>query len=235
MPDEFSTSSDWESLSLFNSTGITLEANANSLISGKLPGRVGDSPLVGQVTDTIIIQGDDKTLEVIVQGVFADDLSVAVSCTGTGETFMRAGVARRAAYMVRIWYGDGGLFDMVTRNTTWKLKNITLCRSQERAAYIVYWYDQWSVITRDLLHFIICCHQMSKKDTGGGPRAQCAGGFWGGSRLHGGQVWTCTLVEIGSKQPQNSDIILIIATARRPGWDLHCCQNISWINTFFVW
>ena len=89
-------------LSLFNSTGITLEANANSLISGKLPGRVGDSPLVGQVTDTIIIQGDDKTLEVIVQGVFADDLSVAVSCTGTGETFMRAGVARRAAFMVRI-------------------------------------------------------------------------------------------------------------------------------------
>ena len=34
------------------------------------------------------------------QGVFADDFSVAVSCTGTGETFMRAGVARRAAYLV---------------------------------------------------------------------------------------------------------------------------------------
>ena len=55
MPDEVSTSSDWESLSLFNSTGTTSEANANSLLSGKLPGRVGDSPLLGQVTDTIII------------------------------------------------------------------------------------------------------------------------------------------------------------------------------------
>ena len=50
-------------------------------ITGKLPGRVGDSPLVGQ-------------------GVFADDDSVAVSCTGTGETFMRAGVARRVGYKV---------------------------------------------------------------------------------------------------------------------------------------
>ena len=42
---------------------------------------MGDSPLVGQ-------------------GVFADDESVAVSCTGTGETFMRAGVARRIGYKV---------------------------------------------------------------------------------------------------------------------------------------
>ena len=42
------------------------------------------------------------------QGVFADDLSVAVSCTGTGETFMRAGVARRAAYMV-YWYAGNDL------------------------------------------------------------------------------------------------------------------------------
>ena len=41
-----------------------------------------------------------NVIKVGLQGVFADDLSVAVSCTGTGETFMRAGVARRAAYMV---------------------------------------------------------------------------------------------------------------------------------------
>ena len=164
MPDEFSTSSDWESLSLFNSTGITLEANVQESCLVEL----GIVLCWARWLTPLLFQGADKTL---FQGVFADDLSVAVSCTGTGETFMRAGVARRAAYMVRIWYGDGGLFDMVTRNTTWKLKNITLCGSQERAAYIVYWYDQWSVITRDLLHFIICCHQMSKKDTGGGPWA----------------------------------------------------------------
>merc|ERR1719367_2108481 len=61
--------------------GHLAAATSTGGITGKLPGRVGDSPLLGQ-------------------GVFADDLSVAVSCTGTGETFMRAGVARRAAYMV---------------------------------------------------------------------------------------------------------------------------------------
>jgi len=61
--------------------GHVAAATSTGGITGKLPGRVGDSPLLGQ-------------------GVFADDFSVAVSCTGTGETFMRAGVARRAAYLV---------------------------------------------------------------------------------------------------------------------------------------
>lgn len=61
--------------------GRLAAATSTGGITGKLPGRVGDSPLVGQ-------------------GVFADDDSVAVSCTGTGETFMRAGVARRIGYKV---------------------------------------------------------------------------------------------------------------------------------------
>ena len=80
---------------------------------GKLPGRVGDSPLLGQVHDcqklicftlTCFARLISSTKSPLLQfqGVFADDFSVAVSCTGTGETFMRAGVARRAAYLVRV-------------------------------------------------------------------------------------------------------------------------------------
>jgi len=48
---------------------------------GKLPGRVGDSPIAGA-------------------GVWADD-RVAVSCTGSGEMFIRAAVAAQIAHRVR--------------------------------------------------------------------------------------------------------------------------------------
>jgi isoaspartyl peptidase/L-asparaginase-like protein (Ntn-hydrolase superfamily) len=48
---------------------------------GKLPGRVGDSPIAGA-------------------GVWADD-RVAVSCTGAGEMFVRAAVAAQIAHRVR--------------------------------------------------------------------------------------------------------------------------------------
>src|SRR5207248_7116173 len=41
---------------------------------GKLPGRVGDSPIIGA-------------------GTYADDRACAVSCTGTGEVFIRHAVA----------------------------------------------------------------------------------------------------------------------------------------------
>lgn len=48
---------------------------------GKLPGRVGDSPIAGA-------------------GVWADE-RVAVSCTGTGEMFIRAAVAAQIAHRLR--------------------------------------------------------------------------------------------------------------------------------------
>jgi L-asparaginase/beta-aspartyl-peptidase (threonine type) len=50
-------------------------------VFGKLPGRVGDSPIPGA-------------------GVWADD-RVAVSCTGTGEMFIRAAVAAQIAHRIR--------------------------------------------------------------------------------------------------------------------------------------
>jgi len=48
---------------------------------GQLPGRIGDSPIVGA-------------------GVYADNASCAVSCTGTGEEIMRAVLAHRIASAV---------------------------------------------------------------------------------------------------------------------------------------
>ena len=53
-------------------------------ITGKLPGRVGDTPGVGH-------------------GVFADNDSVGVSCTGVGEAFIKVGVARRVGVNVQDW------------------------------------------------------------------------------------------------------------------------------------
>jgi beta-aspartyl-peptidase (threonine type) len=52
-------------------------ATSTGGISGQWPGRVGDSPLIGA-------------------GTWADD-RVAVSCTGDGEAFIRAGVGRMVA------------------------------------------------------------------------------------------------------------------------------------------
>jgi len=49
--------------------------------TNKLAGRVGDSPLIGA-------------------GTYADNASCGVSCTGTGEYFIRLGVARDIADMV---------------------------------------------------------------------------------------------------------------------------------------
>lgn len=55
-------------------------------MTNKLPGRVGDSPLVGA-------------------GCYANNASVAVSCTGTGEVFIRA----LAAYDIAALMDYGGL------------------------------------------------------------------------------------------------------------------------------
>jgi beta-aspartyl-peptidase (threonine type) len=61
--------------------GHLAAATSTGGTSLKLPGRVGDSPLVGC-------------------GTFADDELAAVSCTGEGEAIIRATLARHAAELV---------------------------------------------------------------------------------------------------------------------------------------
>jgi isoaspartyl peptidase/L-asparaginase-like protein (Ntn-hydrolase superfamily) len=62
-------------------TGALAAGTSTGGVFGKLPGRVGDSPIPGA-------------------GVWADE-AVAVSCTGAGEMFIRAAVAAQVAYRVR--------------------------------------------------------------------------------------------------------------------------------------
>ncbi|MGH8445506.1 MAG: isoaspartyl peptidase/L-asparaginase family protein [Solimonas sp.] len=52
--------------------GHLAAATSTGGLTNKHPGRVGDTPVIGA-------------------GTFADDRSVAISCTGTGESFIRAG------------------------------------------------------------------------------------------------------------------------------------------------
>jgi beta-aspartyl-peptidase (threonine type) len=62
----------------------TLSAGASTGGIGlMLPGRVGDSPLIGA-------------------GVYADNRSAAVSMTGEGESIIRAGLAREIAFRMRL-------------------------------------------------------------------------------------------------------------------------------------
>lgn len=63
-----------------DSEGRLAVATSTGGISGKLPGRVGDSPLIGA-------------------GTWADG-EVAVSCTGTGEFFIRSAAASRLSSLV---------------------------------------------------------------------------------------------------------------------------------------
>ena len=60
--------------------GTLAAATSTGGISGQVPGRVGDSPVIGA-------------------GTWADD-RVAVSCTGDGEAFIRAAAASRIASLV---------------------------------------------------------------------------------------------------------------------------------------
>jgi L-asparaginase/beta-aspartyl-peptidase (threonine type) len=62
-------------------TGALAAGTSTGGVFGKLPGRIGDSPIPGA-------------------GVWADE-RVAVSCTGSGETFVRAAVAAQIAHRVR--------------------------------------------------------------------------------------------------------------------------------------
>ncbi|WP_410682530.1 beta-aspartyl-peptidase [Citrobacter braakii] len=66
--------------------GNLAAATSTGGMTNKLPGRVGDSPLVGA-------------------GCYANNASVAVSCTGTGEVFIRA----LAAYDIAALIDYGGL------------------------------------------------------------------------------------------------------------------------------
>jgi L-asparaginase / beta-aspartyl-peptidase len=61
-------------------TGLLAAATSTGGLSGQRPGRVADSPLIGA-------------------GTWADN-RVAVSCTGQGEAFIRAGAARLVAALV---------------------------------------------------------------------------------------------------------------------------------------
>ena len=63
-----------------DATGLLAAATSTGGLNAQRPGRVGDSPLIGA-------------------GTWADE-RVAVSCTGQGETFIRAGAARLVAALV---------------------------------------------------------------------------------------------------------------------------------------
>ncbi|MEM6328722.1 MAG: isoaspartyl peptidase/L-asparaginase [Planctomycetota bacterium] len=68
--------------------GNVAAATSTGGTAGKLPGRVGDSPLVGA-------------------GTWADNATCAVSCTGVGELFIRGNIAYDIA--ARQAYGKSGL------------------------------------------------------------------------------------------------------------------------------
>jgi beta-aspartyl-peptidase (threonine type) len=63
-----------------DATGVLAAATSTGGLTGQRRGRVGDSPLIGA-------------------GTWADR-RVAVSCTGQGEAFMRAGAARLVAALI---------------------------------------------------------------------------------------------------------------------------------------
>ncbi len=67
-----------------DASGHLAAATSTGGLTNKLPGRVGDTSIAGA-------------------GTFADDTSCAISCTGTGEAFIRAGFAHDVH--ARIAYG----------------------------------------------------------------------------------------------------------------------------------
>ena len=66
-----------------DANGHLAAATSTGGLTGKRWGRIGDSPLIGA-------------------GTLADDRSVALSCTGTGEAFIRAGVGHEMGALVRL-------------------------------------------------------------------------------------------------------------------------------------
>ena len=102
-----------------DAAGHRAAATSTGGMTNKRPGRVGDSPIPGA-------------------GCYADDRSVAVSCTGTGEAFIRAAAAHEVGALMRIGGlplgeacarvvfdelptvgGDGGLIAVDTLGNVW--------------------------------------------------------------------------------------------------------------------
>ncbi|WP_431289394.1 isoaspartyl peptidase/L-asparaginase family protein [Roseateles chitinivorans] len=102
-----------------DAAGHLAAATSTGGMTNKRPGRVGDSPIPGA-------------------GCYADDRSVAVSCTGTGEAFIRAAAAHEIGALMRIGGlpladacarvvfeelptvgGDGGLIAVDTLGNVW--------------------------------------------------------------------------------------------------------------------
>ena len=112
-------------------TGLLAAATSTGGLQGQRPGRVGDSPLIGA-------------------GTWADR-HVAVSCTGKGEAFIRAGAARLVAVLVEQGHnleaaartaleivaecgGDGGLIAVDARgNVTMPMSTGAMPRGVWRA------------------------------------------------------------------------------------------------------
>lgn len=63
--------------------GHLAAATSTGGVTGKRPGRVGDTPLIGA-------------------GTYAEDAGLAVSCTGSGEQFVRAAAAAEASARLRL-------------------------------------------------------------------------------------------------------------------------------------
>ena len=80
--------------------GNLAAATSTGGMTNKLPGRVGDSPLVGA-------------------GCYANNASVAVSCTGTGEVFIRTLAAYDIAALME--YGNLSLLEACERVVMEKL------------------------------------------------------------------------------------------------------------------
>jgi len=67
--------------------GHVAAATSTGGVTGKRWGRIGDSPVIGA-------------------GTYADDRAGAVSATGSGEFFLRIGVAHEICARVRLWGED---------------------------------------------------------------------------------------------------------------------------------
>lgn len=66
-----------------DASGHVAAATSTGGLTGKRWGRIGDSPLIGA-------------------GTYADDRAAAVSCTGSGEQFMRVGAAHEICARIRL-------------------------------------------------------------------------------------------------------------------------------------
>jgi len=65
-----------------DTNGHLAAATSTGGVTGKRPGRIGDTPVIGA-------------------GTWADDRACAISCTGAGEFFLRAGAAHAIAARVQ--------------------------------------------------------------------------------------------------------------------------------------